>query len=134
MPLTEVQQARLSYLASEILHVLSGKAGNKEAHEPQFVAEKVAALVSPVFNLMNWRMIFTPTRERDVTDARHVAVHLTRMIDPSLGSNAVGRLFNRDHSTILNASKKVEYLSDNDPEFHEKYNKAKDRVLAFFNQ
>ncbi|MBX3751922.1 MAG: hypothetical protein KF897_17725, partial [Opitutaceae bacterium] len=47
------------------------------------------------------------SRTRHVVEARFEAIRLVRAARPDLSLPAIGRLFNRDHTTILHALKRA---------------------------
>lgn len=52
--------------------------------------------------------IESPARERRVSLPRMVAYKLTREICPHLSFPAIGRLYNRDHTTIIDGIERLE--------------------------
>lgn len=58
-------------------------------------------------------------RSKRISEARHAAMYLTRILG-DLSYPQVGKIFNRDHSSVVYACKKVETMRDKDPKFHVK--------------
>lgn len=55
--------------------------------------------------------IVSPRREREIVNARQVAIYLSRKLREDLSSRFIANQFgNRDHSTIIHAVKKVGQL------------------------
>lgn len=52
------------------------------------------------------REIYSASRRREVTIARCVAIQTIRLTHPQWSYPAIGRFFNRDHTTILHHSQK----------------------------
>jgi hypothetical protein len=64
------------------------------------------------------RDVLGPWRTVRVVAARHMAMYLVRYVSPHLSLPAIGRLFGgRDHTTILNAVRRVEARRDADPDY-----------------
>lgn len=61
------------------------------------------------------------TRVKEVTDARHVAIYLIRIITEMSLPN-IGKLFNRDHSTVMSSLDKVEKKLNGSKSFESEIN------------
>ena len=70
--------------------------------------------------------LFSRTRERRVLWPRHITMYIMNMHTGKTLSD-VGRLFNRDHTTVINAKKQVEDLRLTDPGFRSLF----DRFLYY---
>ena len=67
------------------------------------------------------RHILGQRRFRHYIDARHMAMLLTRQ-STKLNLTSIGRLFDRDHSTIIHASNSVKNLIDISDNYRDEFN------------
>ena len=51
------------------------------------------------------------SRSRHISDARHVAMWLTRHLHPHASLKAIGRCFAKDHTSVLHAIRRVQMAS-----------------------
>ena len=75
----------------------------------------IVAAVCAHFNVPEKRL-FGPDRSRGVAWPRMLAMYLCRNYTP-LSLAAIGRLFNRDHTTVMHAVNHVPAYVENDPSF-----------------
>lgn len=61
-------------------------------------------------------VLLSPRRGRNVALVRHVAIWLCDALT-SLSLPTLGRLFQRDHTTIIHAIRRIDALMRKDPEF-----------------
>lgn len=62
--------------------------------------------------------LITKKRSNDIAYPRHIAMYISRItLDASYAS--IGDAFNRDHSTVMNAVKKIKKMVTEDPELRE---------------
>lgn len=62
--------------------------------------------------------LITKKRSNDIAYPRHIAMYISRItLDASYAS--IGSAFNRDHSTVMNAVKKIKKMVTEDPELRE---------------
>ena len=64
---------------------------------------------------MSADMVRSDSRKKEIAQARHVAVYLTREMT-SLSLPRIGDAFGRDHSTIINSCDKVTKQLENQPD------------------
>ncbi len=64
-------------------------------------------------------------RQRDLVEARYIAIYLIRESMPGLALSKIGRMFNRDHSTIIYAIETVGDLIKHNYDFRITFNKIK---------
>ena len=69
------------------------------------------------------------SRKRSLVDARHIAIYLTRF-NTTLSVIAIGRIFNRDHSTVLNSLNAYDCYLNRDDVFTE----TNTKVMAEFSK
>ncbi|MCQ2354539.1 MAG: chromosomal replication initiator protein DnaA [Clostridia bacterium] len=75
--------------------------------------DKIFASVYQKYNVKREDLI-GPKRSKNIAEPRHITIYLVRKItDISLPS--IGKIFNRDHSTILSSIEKIEHKLVNDP-------------------
>jgi chromosomal replication initiator protein len=79
--------------------------------------------VGKVFNVTT-EQIKSPTRERDVVDARKVCAYLLNK-KRNLTTLKVGKILNRHHSSIIYLVKEAENLISIDKEFQERVHNLK---------
>lgn len=92
-----------------------------------FTIREVIAVVAAHFQ-MTWQEITGPCRDRRLVAARHIAqflcVRLTTRSTPM-----IGRAFdNRDHSTIVNACKRIRARIESDPDTRELVERLEARI------
>lgn len=79
---------------------------------------EIVIKVSRIWNIHALE-IFTRSRVREITEARQVSMYLTlKKFNYSL--HETGKLFTRDHATVLHSKRKVEDLFDVDRDFRVK--------------
>ncbi|WP_425348073.1 helix-turn-helix domain-containing protein [Tianweitania sediminis] len=49
--------------------------------------------------------VVSDKRQRNIVDARHAAIRAVRTANPHMSLPEIGRIFNRDHSTIFHSLK-----------------------------
>ena len=64
---------------------------------------------------MSADMVRSDSRKKEIAQARHVAVYLTREMT-SLSLPRIGDAFGRDHSTIINSCDKITKQLENQPD------------------
>lgn len=62
------------------------------------------------------KALFGQRRDRDLVEARHIAIYTIRK-HCKKGSEWIGRMFNRDHTTVLYACQKVKNLMETEVGF-----------------
>ena len=61
--------------------------------------------------------LISPTRKRPIVIARQIAIGLIRKYNPEATLMNIGKLFNRDHSTIIYAQRTFDDLNGRDKQF-----------------
>ena len=56
-------------------------------------------------------------RNKEIANARHIAIYLIRSITEMSFPN-IGKIFNRDHATIITSNEKIEKKIHSDPAFN----------------
>lgn len=79
------------------------------------ITQKVIKTVAEFYKI-NWLELMSRRRTREVADARQIAMYLIRN-NSKLGVVEIGRLFNRDHSTVIYATQTVQDLIDTDKSY-----------------
>ncbi|MBU4689592.1 chromosomal replication initiator protein DnaA [Mycoplasma zalophidermidis] len=109
-------KANAKYSLVVVNRILSSMTLNKESVTPESVIEYVAK-----YYKVSKKEILGKGRQRDVVMARHIAIFIIRE-EMGLPLEKIGQLFgNRDHSTIINAIKKIERGCE---EADQSYNRA----------
>lgn len=67
------------------------------------------------------------TRKRPIADARHMTIYYLRC-SGEYSLETIGKCFNRDHSTVLSAIRKVNNMLSIDDRFSEQYLHFKQRM------
>jgi chromosomal replication initiator protein len=62
--------------------------------------------------------IRSSSRKREIANARFIAMSAIKKLIPETSLNAIGRAFERDHSTVMNALQKAEWNIQYDNNFH----------------
>jgi len=77
-----------------------------EAHEGKYPARSIIERVSVAMGIP-YREIVGASRMRDIAEARQVAMYEVRKLRPDLSLPQIGRIFGRDHTTVLHAVQKI---------------------------
>lgn len=93
------------------------------SYNQKAIVEKVFELVSDRFGSSN-EELKSKSREYHITLPRHVCFHLLRELT-ELSSIRVGRIFNRDHATVLYGVKRVNRKLEKNEEFSALYYEIK---------
>lgn len=90
--------------------------------------DKVFSFVYKKFNVSR-EDIVSPKRSHDIAEARHLSIYLIRKItDISLPS--IGKIFNRDHTTVLSSINKVEKRIVNNNPYRIKVNEMMKEITG----
>lgn len=102
-----VKQTNSKYTLAVLNSIFKDIAQNKENITPESVIEHVAK-----YYKISRKEILGKSRNKDIVLARHIAIFIIRtQLEISL--EQIGKIFgNRDHSTIINAIKKIEKEAD----------------------
>jgi chromosomal replication initiation ATPase DnaA len=82
--------------------------------------EYIIAATCHVLNVFK-HTIKGPCRKRTVCDARTIAIKIIYYEQRKLGKTGVGKIFNRDHSTVIYNLEKFEDLMSTDASFRANY-------------
>lgn len=77
---------------------------------------------------VNEAMIKNADRKREVVEARQILFYILKTSRFYFSFKELGRLFNRDHTSVMHAVNKVKDLQQVDLEFKEKLNKILPKV------
>lgn len=67
-------------------------------------------------------VLLSTTRKRAITEARHMICRILYVSQGSLSLKKIGKLLNRDHSSIIYAIKTCNDMLDTCPDFESRYN------------
>jgi len=71
--------------------------------------------------------LLSKSRKRELVEYRQISMHILKGYT-TLGASAIGRVFKKDHATVLHSIKTVENLLNTDKNFAYKFNSVKQRV------
>lgn len=83
----------------------------RQASRPVITA-KDAAVVYAAERGYLWHEIIAPNQSRAVVEVRHGAMLRVRALFPALSYPQIGRIFQRDHTTVLSAVRKAHKMSE----------------------
>lgn len=92
----------------------------------QSTPERILSAVSG-YTGISTAAIMAKGRHRPIVEARHIAMHLMRK-SAGMTLVAIGDLFDRDHSTVINSIKVAESLIETDRSFEKMYNGIIERI------
>lgn len=99
------------------------------ARQNKLTPEQVFFSVSDYFGVTT-KDLLGKSQQRDLTRARHLALYICRK-NLNLPYTKIGKLFSRDHSTIMTGFKKIEKkITDNEPRATGDYEALKSKLLA----
>lgn len=81
------------------------------------LSERVLIYAARFYDIPDPDLITARGRNTRMALARHMAVWLMKQADKLLSLPELGRIFNRDHTTIMHSLKRAEELRDEDAEF-----------------
>lgn len=84
-------------------------------HKPSI--EEVFDRVCKKFLVNSWELK-SDHRQKHIAEARHVIMYFL-MVENGIGCVAIGRLFNRDHTSVLYAKKRITGYLEKYPEYKE---------------
>ncbi len=125
-----VHELDLSALCNELIERVQTLELKVDNQQPTPVARVTCRLVIELVALetgVAQQLILSDIRERGVTNARHLAIWLCRHVTGQ-STTAIGRAFDRDHSTVVAACDKAERLRAEEPAFF----KRSERLLNLF--
>lgn len=73
--------------------------------------------------------LMSKTRKRNVIDVRHTVMHVMRNMGYT--TTFIGEMFNKDHATVVHASRKLRALINIEPEMRVMYGVVKSMVEQF---
>lgn len=80
---------------------------NPVIFKPRSTVREICREVLTHYPGLNFSDIIGPSRDPYIIEARHVCVFEVKVRRPDLSFPAIGRAFNRDHTTILHSYKKM---------------------------
>lgn len=102
---------------------------NKRFKEADFHL-KIINIVSVHLGYQVYELIGN-SQKRLVVDARHLAMYLINVYIPNTTTTAIGKMFNRDHSTYLSAKHKVDDLLETDMIFKKTYTELVGKIESY---
>ncbi len=90
--------------------------------------EAILSYVSRYYQLEE-SVVKGPQRARDAVAARQIAMYLIRTMT-NLSQDNIGKLFNRDHSTVIHSIAQVEQKMKKDPTFAETVKELKSNITS----
>ncbi len=90
--------------------------------------EAILSYVSRYYQLEE-SVVKGPQRAREAVTARQIAMYLIRTMT-NLSQDNIGKLFNRDHSTVIHSIAQVEQKMKKDPAFSEKVKELKTNISS----
>lgn len=95
---------------------------------PRLTVKRIQDVVSSYYHITPHEMT-SERQAREVVIPRHVAMYLARqMTFKSLPS--IGRLFNRDHTTVMHGIRRVKGMMADSPDFAMDVNILRERLAA----
>jgi chromosomal replication initiator protein len=89
----------------------------KKSNEYIPSAEVITEYICKYYNA-DTSVLYSPSRSREVVNARQIAMHLTRTLIPNMSTPEIGREFGgRDHSTVLHSLEQCDNKIKTDPAF-----------------
>lgn len=91
--------------------------------------EKVERIIYLVCGVTNtpYQFILGKSRSREIVEVRHIAMYLVCW-HTTLSLKAIGKIFNRDHSSVIHARDTVSDLLDTSAEFRYKFKSINDKL------
>jgi chromosomal replication initiator protein len=114
-----------TYSKTELEEALRLKKGKRKV-EVDFIVDQVARNLE-----VNLDDMYSRTRRQKVVMARDFAMHFIKKFCPYLSYSAIGKMFRRDHSTVLHSRDKMESYLFYD-EYAVKYNEIDDLLKETF--
>lgn len=79
--------------------------------------------------LISIRELQSKTRKREVAEARQIAMYFIKKYT-KISLIEIGKIFNRDHSTVIYSIKNIESLKDSDKNINYLVTKLKNNIYA----
>jgi len=116
----------------EVVHEKKPRPRRKGSPAPQSRIGRVAVIQSVVaqFYGLDVDEMLSPRRQPHIVRPRHVAMYLSLRLAPKVNYPQVGRVFERDHTTVMHAEKRVRARMDTDPEFADEVRKLSARCCV----
>lgn len=99
----EARKAALAMKATQAYRIIIINQATEEKQPARCIIERV----STAFGIP-YREVMGASRTREVAAARQVAMYEVRKARPDLSLPQIGRIFGRDHTTVIHAVRKVE--------------------------
>jgi len=103
----------------------------KEGQRPRLTIHHIKEEVAARFNLKR-QVLESSSRKKEISQARHIAIYLSReMTDHSFP--AIGREFgNRDHTTVMHSYVRVQAMLEETPLLHSEINEIHETLASQF--
>lgn len=95
---------------------------------PGIIANDPMTIICEYFKTSKSDLI-SSTRVREIADARHIAMYAFRKTS-TMTATAIGKIFKRDHATVIHACRKVENMKSYDAEFANKV-KELEKIIKY---
>lgn len=95
---------------------------------PRLTVKRIQDIVSSFYHITPHEMT-SARRAKEVARPRQVAMYLARELTPKSLPD-IGRLFNRDHTTVLHGVRKIESLMAQDVDFAVDVEVLRERLAA----
>jgi len=87
-------------------------------------ANEIIDVVCSVLQLFPEQLV-GKSRLRDIVEGRQIAIGLIRVANPKMTLKQIGRIFNRDHSTVIHSRRTFDNLYEIDAQYTQKVNQVK---------
>lgn len=77
---------------------------------------------------ITWDVLISRRKHRNIVRPRQLAMYITRELCPHVSLPQIARFFDRDHTTVTHATRAVDSLIGQDPEFKALYEKVLHRL------
>lgn len=91
---------------------------------------KIINIVCVHFGILTYQ-ISSVTKKREIVDARHIAMYLIDIYIPKMTLKSNGRLFKRDHTTVISAKKKCNDLIKTDSKFNNNISELRAKIDSY---
>jgi len=90
--------------------------------------ERVINAVAEVTGI-KYEVMKQKSRIRDIVESRNIAMFCIKDIYPNISLSAIGKLFGKDHTTVIHSLRSVREWNDSDWKFRTKYEKSHRNVF-----
>jgi len=110
----------MRYCAQTQFHIKSISCAFKIHPKPLTTPQLVVYKVCQAYKI-NSDQLKSESKERQLSDARHMVSYIVSKTFPTMIDSAVALLVNRDRTTVINSVKVAQNLLDTNNEFSSKY-------------